>query len=220
MYFKEKENTNIDGEFQGKQGFDFQKYKPLIIIGGGVLLLLIIVIVAFSLRKPNDQNPTNDDSIAYNLELTGDMSVIITLGNDYIEAGYKAYDNNGNDVTNQVKINSNIKVNEIGNYEIVYTIGNQEKIRNVEIKEQPQETYIYLKGSKNIYLDINEKYVEPGFVSHDTLDGSLTDKVKVTGSVNSGKKGLYKIVYSVINSRDITTQVERNVIVGEKKPTQ
>ena len=66
--------------------------------------------------------------------------VITTLGNDYIELGYKAIDNNGNDVTNQVKVNSNIKVNEIGNYEIVYSIGNEQKIRNVEIKEQAQET--------------------------------------------------------------------------------
>ena len=34
------------------------------------------------------------------------------------------------------------------------------------------------------------------------------------------KKGLYKIVYTYTNSRDITTQVDRNVIVGEKKPQQ
>ena len=219
MYFKEKENTNIDEEFQGKQGFDFQKYKPIIIIGGGVLLLLIIVIVAFSLKKPAPE-PTPNVEVTYTLEIIGDENVIITLGNDYMELGYKAVDNNGTDVTDQVKVNSNIKVNELGNYEIIYTIGNEQKIRTVEIKEQAQETYIYLKGSKNIYIDLNEKYTEPGFVAHDTVDGALTDKVKVTGTVNSKKKGLYKIVYTVTNSREITTQVERNVIVGGIKPTE
>ena len=66
-------------------------------------------------------------------------------------------------------------------------------------------------------MKLGEKYEEPGFVAHDTIDGSLTDKVKVTGTVNSKRKGLYKIIYTVINSNEITTQVERNVIVGQTK---
>ena len=215
MYFKEKENTNIDEEFQGKKKFDIQKYKPLILIIGGVLLLFIIVFVAFSFTR---KEPIEEEKVTYNLELIGDRNITITLGHDYIEAGYKAYDSNGNDVTSQVKVNSNIKVNELGNYEISYTIDDKTEIRYVEIKEQANETYIYLKGNKNIYLDLGEKYEEPGYLAHDTIDGSLTENVKVTGTVDSNKKGLYKIVYSVTNSREITTQVERNVIVGETKP--
>ena len=216
MYFKEKENTNIDEELQGKQKFDIKKYKPLILILGGVLVLFVIVFIMFSLQKPNQESPQNE-KVTYTLNLNGDRNVIITLGNDYIEAGYSAYDSEGNDITSKVQINSNIKVNEIGNYEISYTIGDKTEIRNIEIKEQPQETYIYLKGNKNIYIDLNEKYTEPGFVCHDTVDGALTNEVKVTGKVDTKKKGLYKIVYTVTNSRKITTQVERNVIVGEKQ---
>ena len=215
MYFKEKENTNIDEEFQGKNKISIQKYKPLIIIIGGVIILFVIVFIMFTLTKKNETQTPNSENNSYTLELLGSKNLIITLGNDYIEYGYRAYDNHGNDITNQVKVNSNIKVNEIGNYEVVYTVGNQEKIRTVEIKEQLQETYIYLKGNKNIYIDLNEKYNEPGYVAHDTIDGDVTKKIKISGKVNSKKKGLYKLVYSYTNSRKITTQVERNIIVGE-----
>ena len=45
MYFKEKENTNIDEEFQGKKKFDIQKYKPLILIVGGVIVLFVIIFI-------------------------------------------------------------------------------------------------------------------------------------------------------------------------------
>ena len=31
MYFKEKENTNIDEELQGKKSFNIQKFKPLLL---------------------------------------------------------------------------------------------------------------------------------------------------------------------------------------------
>lgn len=212
MYFKEKENTNIDGEFKQKKNFDFKKYKPLIFIIIGIIALFIILFIVFMLtRKPNAN--TND----YSLELIGASKITITLGNDYIESGYTATDSNDNDVTSEVKVNSNLKINEIGTYEITYSIGEQEVTRIVNIVEPNNGTYIYLKGEKNVYLKLGENYKEPGYVAHDTIDGEITNVVTVTGKVNSKQKGLYKILYSVTNSNGITTQVERNVIVGQNK---
>lgn len=216
MYFKEKENTNIDEELQGKKGFDIKKYKPLLLIICVVLIIFVIIImVVNSMKKPT---PEPVAVTTYSIELTGAKSMIITLGNDYIEPGYLAYDSNGNDLTNQVKVSSNINPNEVGNYEITYTVADKTEVRYIEIKEQSEETYIYLKGKKNIYLSLSEKYNEPGYVAHDTIEGDVTKKVKVSGKVNNKQKGLYKIVYSYTNANNITTQVERNVIVGENKP--
>ena len=214
MYFKEKDNTNIDEELKQKNTFDIKKYKSLIIIIGGVLVLFVIIFIIFSLTK-KETPPTT-----YQIELNGSQEINITLGNDYIESGYNAYDNYNNDVTDKVKVSSNIKIDEIGTYEIVYSINDTKVIRYINIVKPDEDTYIYLKGNKNIYLDLGEKYVEPGYLAHDTIDGSITAEVQVTGEVNSKKKGLYKIVYSVTNSREVTTQVERNVIVGETKPQQ
>lgn len=206
MYFKEKENTNIDEEFQQKKTIDIKKYKPLIIIIGAVLVLFIIIFVVFSLTR-------KDPVVTYNINLVGDNNVTITLGNDYIESGYSAFDSNNNDLTQEVEVSSNLRINEVGIYEITYKIKDTKVIRTINIVEPTNDTYIYLKGEKNIYLKVGGKYVEPGYVAHDTIDGALTNKVTVTGKVNTKKKGLYKIVYSVTNSKEITTQVERNVIV-------
>lgn len=206
MYFKEKENTNIDEEFQQKKTIDIKKYKPLILIIGGLIVLFVIIFVMFSLTR-------KDPVITYNLELLGSYEMTITLGNDYIEPGFSATDSNNNDVTREVEVNSNLQISKIGNYQITYKIKDTEIKRIIKIVAPTNDTYIYLKGEKNIYLKLGEKYVEPGFVAHDAKDGSLTDKVKITGTVNSKQKGLYKIVYSVTNSNEITTQVERNVIV-------
>ena len=206
MYFKEKENTNIDGEFQQKKTIDIKKYKPLIFIIGGLIVLFIIIFIIFALTR-------KDPDITYSIELLGQKEITINLGKDYIEPGYTAKDSNNNDVTGDVEVNSNLQINKIGDYQITYKIKDTEVTRIIKIAEPTNDTYIYLKGEKNIYLKQGEKYVEPGFVAHDTKDGSLTDKVVATGTVNSKQKGLYKIVYSVTNSNEVTTQVERNVIV-------
>ena len=49
-----------------------------------------------------------------------------------------------------VSVSSNININEPGTYEVTYTAYDETKTRFVKISEQTQETYIYLKGNKNI----------------------------------------------------------------------
>ena len=73
-----------------------------------------------------------------------------------------------------------------------------------------------------MYLEVGEKYVEPGYQVYDNIDQNLNDKVVVTGKVDTSKTGVYEITYSVVNSRNITTTVKRTITVVEKgqKPTK
>ena len=90
------------------------------------------------------------------------------------------------------------------------------KVRNIKVVDKVDRTYIRLLGEVTMYLEIGEKYKEPGYEAYDSIDGDLTKKVTVSGKVNSSKKGVYKIKYTVVNSRNITTTEERNVIVVER----
>ena len=67
-----------------------------------------------------------------------------------------------------------------------------------------------------MYLEIGEKYIEPGYQVYDSVDKDLYDKVKITGKVDTTKTGIYQITYSVVNSRNITTKTTRTIIVVEK----
>lgn len=209
MYFKEKEDTNIDKEFEKEKkiNLDFKKLKPILLITGGIILIAIIIFVIIALLNNSDK---------YTLELLGEENITINLGENYVEPGYKAYDKKDNDVTAEVKVLNEIDTSKIGKYEILYTIGNVNKVRYITVIEALEETYIYLKGTANMYLEIGEKYKEPGYQVYDSIDQDLTEKVKVSGTVNSNKIGTYQITYSVVNSRNITTTVKRTVIVVEK----
>ena len=212
MYFKEKDDTNIDSEFESKKkigfNFDFSFFnsKPKLFIIGGIVLLLLLVVVFVIIALSNGKEK-------YRLELFGSDNVVMLLGEDYIEPGYKAFDKKNNDITSEVDITNNVNFSKAGEYEIIYSIGDVEKVRYVSIIEGNKETYIYLLGDSEINLKVGEKYTDPGYNVYDSVDADLKSKVKVTGTVDTSKKGTYIITYSVTNSRNVTTIAKRIVVV-------
>lgn len=78
---------------------------------------------------------------------------------------------------------------------------------------------IKLKGASTITLKLNEQYVEQGATATDDVDGDLTSKIEITGTVDITKVGTYTITYTVKDSNGNTSTVTRKVIVEEiKKP--
>lgn len=207
MYFKEKHDTNIDSEFNDGKKINLKNLdkKKLLFIGGGALLLIIIIVVIIVMVTSN-----SDD---YTIELLGEEEVIINLGDDYEEKWVIALDKDGNDVSNEVEVTNNVEYTKPGEYEILYTINGISVVRKIKIVEAKPVTDIYLKGETYMTLTIGSKYEEPGYDVYDPLDGELSSKVKITGKVNTSKKGVYEIVYSVTNSRNETVTVTRTVVV-------
>ena len=75
---------------------------------------------------------------------------------------------------------------------------------------------ITLKGKSTIIVNRNGKYKEPGYKASYLFD-SLTDKVKVSGNVNSKKDGIYYITYKV-KGPIITISTKRKVEVKDIEP--
>ena len=206
MYFNDnKENTNIDNEFNPKKGFDFSKYKKLLIIAGIVILFIIIILIIIALGKGKK---------SYFITLNGDENITIYEGATYNEPGYSAFDNKKNNLNNEVKVKSNLDTESIGTYKIIYSLHSKSVTRTVNVIEKPEiTTMIYLNGDKNMTLKVGETFNDPGYKAIDAIDGDLTDKVTKTGEINSTEKGMYKIVYSVVNSKGVTISETRTVTV-------
>lgn len=64
-------------------------------------------------------------------------------------------------------------------------------------------------------MNIDEVYEEPGYQALDSVDGDITNQVKVTKNINYQVAGTYEIVYSVTNSRGETIQVSRFVVLDK-----
>jgi len=208
MYFKDKNTTNIDSEFKNNFSLKdiFINFKiPLIVIGCIVLLIIIILLILNLFKK---------EEINYFITLLGDEYITLYKGDEYIEPGYTGSDNKNNDLTSYVIIDNQVDIHNTGDYEITYTLNDTIKSRYVKIIDKPiGATYIYLRGNTNIYLNIGDEYVEPGYDVIDTVDGNLIDKLKVSNNIDINKAGTYQVIYSVVNSSGVTTSKVRNVIV-------
>ena len=75
---------------------------------------------------------------------------------------------------------------------------------------------IKLNGNSIITININEDYKDPGATANDNKDGNITDKIKMSGKVDTSKVGTYTITYTVEDSSGNKATVTRKVIVRDK----
>ncbi|PJN92164.1 hypothetical protein CVN76_00935 [Bacillus sp. mrc49] len=110
---------------------------------------------------------------------------------------------------------------KVGTYNLTYTVtdkaGNVAKvIRKITVYDQVKPV-ISGAGSKTIGL--NASFDPKSNVSaKDNADGSLTSKIKVTGTVNTKKKGSYTLKYTVTDSSKNTATITRKITIDSTKP--
>ena len=75
---------------------------------------------------------------------------------------------------------------------------------------------IKLKGSAAMTLTVGQSYSEKGATASDKEDGNITNKIVISGNVNTSRAGTYKVTYTVTDSDNNTTTVTRTIVVKEK----
>ena len=205
MYFKGKVDTNIDNEFGKKKKFNIRnmKIKDYLILGGATLFIIIgIILITWSGRE------------SYFIDLDGEDLIMIYKDSEYVDPGYSARNNKGVDFTDKVVVSDDVNTSVVGDYKVIYTLGDTKVVRYVSVIEKPiGATSIYLSGEVTMYLRVGDEYKEPGYTVIDSIDSNLTDKVIVKNEVDTSKEGIYRITYMVTNSTGVSTQVSRTVIV-------
>ena len=98
--------------------------------------------------------------------------------------------------------------------------------KNIEGKENTEETQtendtekpkMALFGDKTITLKVGDEYKELKATAVDNVDGDISNKIKITGEVDTTKAGTYEIVYTVKDAAKNKASITRTVIVEEKE---
>ncbi len=153
------------------------------------------------------------DSVAPVIELKSIEGHYTLPGHSYEEEGYTATDNYDGDIT--AKVTSEEKDGKVY-YSVADSSGNKyETVRDI-FYDDPIPPEIKLLGDGDIIIAEGGSFKEPGFIASDNVDGVLTDKVTVSGSVNTEKEGKYTLTYSVTDGYNNTTTVTRPVTVQKK----
>lgn len=161
------------------------------------------------------------DAVAPVITLNGEADVKISTGEEYVEAGFVATDDCDGDISDKVVISGAVDTSKNGSYVIAYQVkdsyGNECIVnRNITVQDITPPS-ITLKGDKNQYIKLGSTYSEPGFSALDTVDGDMTGKVEVSGSVDTSKTGTYTISYKVTDSAGNSSSVSRQIYVFDKQ---
>jgi len=152
------------------------------------------------------------DTVAPVITLKTKQDHITLPGTDYVEEGYAASDNYDGDITDKVTTSFDAEKGVM-----VYTVqdssGNETRVERVIKYTDPVPPEIILSGDAQITIQAGSSYKEPGYTAKDNVDGDITDKVQVEGSVNANRAGTYTITYSVTDSYGNATKVTRTVTV-------
>ena len=150
--------------------------------------------------------------------LNGEDKIVLEYGEKYEEAGFVA--NIGKkSVTKEVKIDSNINVNKVGDYEIKYTLKyksfKKTLSRKVTVKDS-EFPKLKVKCEASQYVAVNGKVPKCKVTASDNYDKDLTDKVVMESNVNTKKVGDYKITYTVSDSSNNKVSKTIKIYVREK----
>ncbi|MBQ8892402.1 MAG: DUF5011 domain-containing protein [Bacilli bacterium] len=192
--------------------------KEVIIVLIILLLLAAALIVFFSNSKEETKSTVKQTRII----LFGDQEITLEEGERYIEPGFYAITNEGEVKQNEIEVTPNtIDTSVPGTYYISYTYEDKIERRKIVVKEKENKEEdkslltLELKGETMISIDVLDEYIEPGYIATDTKDGDISDKVVVSGSVNTKLPGTYTLTYEVQNSSGDVVTKTRKVIVKE-----
>lgn len=153
------------------------------------------------------------DTVAPTIELKHIEGHYTLPGHRYEEEGFSASDNYDGDITSLVV--SGEREGKVY-YSVTDSSGNKyETVRDI-FYDDPIPPEIRLYGDGDIIIAEGGSFKDPGFEAVDNVDGVLTDKVTVSGSVNTAKEGKYTLTYSVTDGYENTTTVTRPVTVQKK----
>ena len=127
----------------------------------------------------------------------------------YSEEGFFAWDDYDGDISHLV---ISKEADGVVTYTVTDSSGNSASAVRPVIYDDPIAPVITLNGGE-VDVQKGEPFTDPGYTATDNCDGDLTDKVTVSGEVNTDKAGVYTLTYTVSDAYGNSHTTERVVTV-------
>ncbi len=156
------------------------------------------------------------------ITLNDDPIIFINQGDPYVELGATAVDELDGDLSDSIKITSDVDITSAGQYHVMYDVtdsygNNSTIVRTVIVCDEyyPTAPILALNGYYYEFVNVGSEYFEKGIIAYDRKDGNISDRVIIGGDiVDSNKVGIYYVTYDVANSAGVSAvQFHRKVIV-------
>jgi len=162
------------------------------------------------------------DSTAPEISLIGSGLIELEVGDTFMDLGATASDTRDGDVTALVTRSGTVDTAHAGTYILTYQV--KDGLGNTATKTRTVKVYnsffprLLLNGDYTMEVEVGGTFTDPEATASDERDGDVTDQIVITGSVDTGRVGVYSINYLVENSLGYQSSVTRTVKVVDRTP--
>lgn len=169
------------------------------------------------------------------IKLNGEIQMNYLVGTEFEDPKATATDEIDGDLTSKIEISGTVDSTKAGTYTLTYKVTDEAgntatQTRTIIYEEYPdfveflntpidKETpTITLKGANPYCMIKGTKYVEPGAIGKDNIDGAITKNILVTSIVFGEKIGSFRVTYKLKDSSGNEAIAYRAVVVTDKCP--
>ena len=153
---------------------------------------------------------TVQDTCCPEITLVSSEDTFTIPGEAYQEEGFSAWDNHDGNITDRV---TRVEENGVVTYTVSDSSGNQATVTRPIFYHDPIAPTLELTGGDSVTVLKGAEYQDPGFLAQDNCDGDITDRVVITGQVDTNTVGVYELTYTVTDSYDNEASATRTVRV-------
>jgi thiol-disulfide isomerase/thioredoxin len=163
------------------------------------------------------------DTTAPVITLSGAVSMTITQGDTYIEAGASATDDTDGDISANITVGGAVDTSIVGTYALTYDVSDAagnvaQVIRTVTVESAPvvdtTAPVITLSGDALVTITVGDTYNDAGATARDDIDNDGSVIITVGGTVDTNTAGTYTLTYNFSDEAgNAATQVIRIVTV-------
>lgn len=141
----------------------------------------------------------------------------LSAGSAYVDAGATALDTEDGDLTSSITKKGTVNNKVPGTYEILYSStdasGNISTGKRVVVVIDDKAPEMSLIGESPLQLAQGSAFVDPGVKAIDNVDGDISSKAVVSGTVDNKTLGTYNLGYEVTDAAGNSNAVIRTVNV-------
>lgn len=149
------------------------------------------------------------DSSSLSIQLIVNEDSYTPYNHPYEEEGFVCVDSMDGDISDNVK---SIEQNGYVYYSVVNSRGEIARAERKIVYDDRAAPIITLEGGDDLNVIKDSEYVD-SYSAYDEVDGDVTDKVIVEGSVDTSANGDYTLTYSCSDSHNNTNTITRTVHV-------
>ena len=134
--------------------------------------------------------------------------------------GVTASDKEDGDLTNKITVSGTVDTTKAGSYNLTYSVVDSKGLKATTIvtitvsEKTSTNTAPVINGVTNKEIKIGSAFNPlTGVTASDKEDGDLTNKIVVSGTVDTTKAGAYNLTYSVTDSKGLITTAKATLTV-------